>query len=80
MNGSDQENRERRIAIQLKRLDEKLKNEVTSPLQVQEVREDKLRTAVKLDLLTKLSESLQNIYSNIRAMVADTKRVNATRI
>ena len=75
-NGSDQENRERRIAIQLKHLDEKLKNEITSPLQVQEVREDKLRTAVKLDLLTKLSESLQNIYNDIQAMVAETCKCN----
>ena len=75
-NGSDQENRERRIAIQLKRLDEKLKNEITCPLQVQEVREDKLATAVKLDLLTKLSKSLQNIYSDIQAMVAETCKYN----
>ena len=73
---TDQENRERRIAIQLKSLDEKLKKEVSSLLQVPEVTEDKLKTAVKLDLLTKLSKSLQNIYSDIQAMVAETCKCN----
>ena len=73
---TDQANSERRIAIQLKRLDEKLKNEITSLLQVPEVKEDKLRTAVKLDLLTKLSESLQKIYSDIHAVVAETCKCN----
>ena len=73
---TDEENRERRIAIQLKDLDGKLKKEVTSLLQVPEVKEDKLKTAVKLDLLTKLSESLQNIYSDIQTMVAETCKCN----
>ena len=73
---TDQENRERRISIKLKSLDERLKKEVTSPLQVPEVKEDKLKTAVKLDLLTKLSESLQNMYSDIQAMVAETCKCN----
>ena len=68
---TDQENRERRIALQLKSLEEKLKEEVTSLLQVLEVKEDKLTTAVKLDLLTKLSKSLQNLYSSTQAMVAE---------
>ena len=73
---TDQENRERRTAIRLKSLDEKLKKEVTSLLQVPEVKEDKLKTAVKLDILTRLSESLQNIYSDIQAMVAETCKCN----
>ena len=73
---TDQENRERRIAIQLKSLDEKLKKEVSSLLQVPEVKEDKLKTAVKLDLLTKLSKSLQNMYSDIQAMIAETCKCN----
>ena len=73
---TDQENRERRIAIQLKSLDEKLKNELTALLQVPEVKEDKLKTAVKLDLLRKLSDSLQNIYSGIQAIVAETCKCN----
>ena len=69
---TDQENRERGIAIQLRNLDEKLKTELTSPLQVAEVKEDTLKTAVKLDLLKRLSEILQNMYSEIQAMVAET--------
>ena len=73
---TDQEARERQIGIQLRNLDEKLKTEVTSLLQVPEVKEDKLKTAVKLDLLTRLSDSLQNIYSDIQAMVAETCKCN----
>ena len=73
---TDQQNRERRITIQLKRLNEKLIKEVTSLLQVPEVKEDKLKTAVKLDLLKRLSEVLQNMYSEIQAMVAETCKCN----
>ena len=73
---TDQEDRERRVAIQLNRLHEKLRNEVTSPLRAPEVKLDKLKTAVNLDLLTKLSESLQNMYSDIKAMVAETCKCN----
>ena len=73
---TDQVARERQIVIQLKDLDEKLKKEVTSLLQVPEVKEDKLKTAVKLDLLTRLSESLQDMYSDIQAMVAETCKCN----
>ena len=69
---TDQENRECRIAIQLRNLDEKLKTELISPLQVAEVKEDKLKTAVKLDLLTKLSETLQSMYTEIQALIAET--------
>ena len=63
---------ERRIKIQLNELSEQLNNNVTSPLRVPEVKEDKLKTAVKLDLLTRLSESLQEIYSDIQRMVTET--------
>ena len=73
---TDQANRECRISLKLKSLDEKLKKEITSLLQVPEVKEDKLKTAVELDLLTKLSESLQNMYSDIQAMVAETYKYN----
>ena len=73
---TDQVARERQIGIQLKNLDEKLKREVTSLLQVPEVKEDKLKTAVKLDLLRRLSESLQDMYSDIQAMVAETCKCN----
>ena len=71
-----QENIERRIALRLKNLDEKLKKELTSLLQVPEVKEDKLKTDVKLDLMTKLSERLQNLYSDIQAMAAETCKCN----
>ena len=73
---TDQAARERKIGIRLKNLSEKLKTEVTSSLQVPEVWGDELKTAVKLDLLTKLSESLQNFYSDIHAMVAETCKCN----
>ena len=74
---TDQKNRERGIALQLKSLDEKLKKEVTPLLQVPEVKEDKSKTAaVKLDLLTKLSDILQNMYSEIQAMVAEACKCN----
>ena len=73
---TDQVARERQIGIQLKNLDEKLKKEVTSLLQVPEVKEDKLKTAVKLDLLRRLSESLQDMYSDIQATVAETCKCN----
>ena len=73
---TDQVARERQIGIQLKDLDEKLKKEVTSLLQVPEVKLDKLKTAVKLDLLTRLSESLQNMYSDVQALVSETCKCN----
>ncbi|KAJ7383148.1 hypothetical protein OS493_030300 [Desmophyllum pertusum] len=67
---------ERRIKIQLNKLSEQLNNNVTSPLRVPEVKEDKLKTSVMLDLLTRLSESLQEIYSDIQRMVAETCKCN----
>ena len=73
---TDEVEREREIGVQLKDLNEKLKREVTFLLQVPEVKEDKLKTAVKLDLLTRLSESLQDMYSDIQAMVAETCKCN----
>ena len=69
---TDQETRERTIFTRLKNLNEKLKRNVTSLLQVPEVKEDKLKTAVKLDLLTKLSVSLQEMYSEVLTMAAET--------
>ena len=45
---------------------------MTSLLQVPEVKEDKLKTAVRLDLLKRLSVSLQDLYSEIVAMAAET--------
>ena len=45
---------------------------MTSPLEVPEVKQDQLKTPLKLDLLTKLSVNLQELYSEIQAMVAET--------
>ncbi|KAL9974443.1 hypothetical protein ACROYT_G011474 [Oculina patagonica] len=73
---TDQEARERLISIQLRNLNEKLENKVTSPLQVREVKEDKLKTSVKLDLLAKLSVSLQEMYSETLTMVAEACKCN----
>lgn len=68
----DQANSERQITVQLKELNELLYTSVTSLLQVPEVREDKLKTSVKLDLLTRLSVSLQELYTTTLSMVAET--------
>ena len=38
---------------------------------MQEVKQDQLRTAVKLDLLTRLSERLQDLYTEALGMVAE---------
>ena len=43
------------MEVRLRNINEQLHIYVTSPLQVQEVKQDQVRTAVKLDLLTKLS-------------------------
>jgi len=69
---TEQATREHRISVRLQRLNERLKTYVTSPLEVPEVNQDQLKTSVKLDLLTKLSERLQELYSDVQAMVAET--------
>ena len=69
---TEQAARERRISVRLQRLNEQLKTHVTSPLDVPEVKLDQLKTSIKLDLLTKLSERLQELYSEVQAMVAET--------
>ena len=69
---TEQATREHRISVRLQRLNERLKTYVTSPLEVPEVKQDQLKTSVKLDLLIKLSERLQELYSEVQAMVAET--------
>ena len=69
---TEQAARERRISLRLQNLYEQLKIYVTSPLEVPEVKQDQLKTPVKLDLLTKLSERLQELYSEVQAMVTET--------
>ena len=57
---------------QLKNLDKELKIYVTEVLEVPEVKQDKLRTAVKLDLLLMLSGRLQEMYTKVLKMAAET--------
>ena len=63
--------REHRIDVRLRNINEQLHIYVTSPLQVEEVKQDQLKTAVKLDLLTKLSERLQELYTEALGMVKE---------
>ena len=44
---------------------------MTSLLEVPEVNQDQLKTPVKLDLLTRLSETLQELYSETQAMAME---------
>ena len=59
-------------SLKLKGLNERLYMHVTFPLEVPEVKQDQLKTPVKLDLLTRLSECLRELYSETQAMVAET--------
>lgn len=72
MRDTDLAARELRVSERLKNLNEELKTYVTAPLEVPEVKQDQLKTPVKLDLLTRLSERLQELYSDIQAMVSET--------
>lgn len=69
--GTDEVAREQRINKKLEKLNQRLNTYVTSPLQVPEVNQDKLKTPVRLDLLTRLSHSLQELYSETQVMVAE---------
>ena len=57
---------------QLKHINEQLFKYVTSLLQMSEVNQDQLKTPIKLDLLKKLSVSLQELYSETQSMIAET--------
>lgn len=59
------------MSVQLKTIKEKLYTYVTSPLQVPEIEQDHLKTAVKLDLLTRLSEWLQELYTEALGMATE---------
>lgn len=63
-NTRDQADTEREITAYLRRLNEQLHDSVISPLQVLEVKEDKLKTPVMVDLLIRLSVTLQELYSS----------------
>lgn len=73
---TDQAARERRISERLKYLTKRLNTYVTPQLEVPEVNQDQLKRTVKLDLLKRLSENLQELYSDILAMVSETCKCN----
>ena len=73
---TDDAARESHIGKTLEKLNERLITYVTSPLQVPEVKQDKLKTPVKLDLLTRLSERLQELYSETLIIVTETCKCN----
>ena len=59
------------IDAKLKDLNELLRANVTFILQVPEVKEDKLKVPVQLDLLSKLSFSLQELYTSVLSIGAE---------
>ena len=59
------------IDAKLKDLDELLRKNVTSLLEVPEIKEDKLKVSVTLDLLLRLSVSLQELYTSVLSMVSE---------
>ena len=67
----DRGDTEREIDVKLKDLDELLRKNVTSILQVPEGKEDKLKVPVQLDLLSKLSFSLQELYTSVLSIGAE---------
>ncbi|XP_068722223.1 uncharacterized protein [Montipora capricornis] len=69
---ADEEARERRISAQLQKYTHDLKTYVTSSLEVPEVKQDQLKTPVKLDILKTLSEHLEGLYIATRDMVSET--------
>ena len=69
---TDEEARERRISEKLQKYIRDLKTYVTSSLEVPEVKQDQLKTPVKLDLLKTLSEHLEDLYIATRDMVSET--------
>ena len=62
---------EGKIDEKLKDLNDLLCRNVTSLLQELERKEDKLKVSVKLALLTRLSISLQELYTSVLSMVAE---------
>ena len=64
--------RETHMNEELKNLKEKLREGVTKLLEVPVVNQDQLKTPVKLNLLLRLTESLQMIYTRTLTMVTET--------
>lgn len=74
--GTNEAAKEKRIGVDLKNLNKQLKKDVTSLLDLPEVKQDQLKRTVKLVHFRRLSESLQMLYSKILAMVAETCTCN----
>ena len=70
---ADQADGDLHIGVQLKSIIEQLNSYITSPLQAPVV---KPRLGVKLDCLIRLSENLQEIYTETRGMILETARCN----
>lgn len=64
--------KEGEINERLKDLNDRLYKNVTSVLEVPEIKEDKLKVPVTLDLLGRISKRLQELYSAVLSMVAET--------
>ena len=71
---TDQAEREHRIDVQIKDIKEQLDTYVTSPFHVPIVKQDQLRLAVRLDLLIRLSENLQELYTEIQGMISEAAK------
>ncbi|XP_022791721.1 uncharacterized protein LOC111330974 [Stylophora pistillata] len=64
--------KEGEINERLKDLNDRLYKNVTSVLELPEIKEDKLKVPVTLDLLGTISKRLQELYSAVLSMVAET--------
>lgn len=62
------------MGVQLKTIKEQLHAYVTPLLQVPEIKQDHLETAVKLDLFTRLSKRLQELYTKALGMVTEVRK------
>lgn len=74
LSDANQADREHRIGAQLKNINEQLNTYVTSPLQTPVVKQDQLRLAVRLDLLVRLSENLQELYTETQGMISEAAK------
>ena len=71
---TDRAERELHISEMLGNLKRQLSTYVTSLLEVPEINQDQLKTPVRLDILTRLSKRLQELYTDIQTMVPQACR------
>ena len=69
---TEEEVRERLTSAKLQTYKHQLATYVTSPLMVPEVKQDQVKTSVKLDISKTLSEHLEGLYIGTREMVSET--------